>query len=530
MNELRFDFVIIGAGLAGLYSALHAAKFGTVALITKTTLEVSNSYLAQGGIAAAIAEDDSPVMHIGDTLKAGRGLCNRSAVEILINEGKEAIQSLIDMGMPFDIADGKILFGLEGGHSKRRILHAGGDSTGRELVNFILPFVQKNKKIKLFENIFVYQLIGEDESCAGVRCFDLDGQNSFSIASKCIIIASGGASAIYSRTTNPPSSIGEGIFLAYKIGAEVESMEFVQFHPTAFYSERGDSFLISEAVRGEGAFLVNHEGKRFLDRWNSNELSPRDVVAEAIFFELKKNGTPNVFLKLDHLDPAAIKKRFGTIYEEALKNNIDITKDLIPVAPAAHYMVGGIKTGLNGETNISRLYAVGEAASTGVHGANRLASNSLLECLVFSRRAVEHAALNLDSSNSSFKSNYSLSFNEENHELLNLARKRIGQIMWDHVGIVRDKTSLEKALNELCDIENDLKHNDEEYFHRRIRSIIEVAKMITQSALLREESRGCHNRTDFPDEDSHLRKTIVLRKGSAPRLSELQKTLDRKCG
>lgn len=528
MNDHEFDFVIIGTGLAGLYSALNAAKFGTVALITKTTLEISNSYLAQGGVAAAIGEDDSPSFHIDDTLNAGRGLCHNEAVEILINEGKEIIQSLINLGMPFDIADGKMLFGLEGGHSKRRVLHAGGDSTGKELVNFIFPLVMKESRIKVFEKTLVQELISKDENCIGIRCFDLEKQNTFNIFGKCTIIASGGASAIYSRTTNPPSSVGDGITLTYNIGAEIESMEFIQFHPTAFYSSDGKAFLISEAVRGEGAYLVNHNGIRFLAEWNLSELSPRDVVSEAIFRELKNSGKQNVFLKLYHLDSSTVRKRFGTIYHEALKNNIDITKDLIPVAPAAHYMIGGIKTGLNGETNINQLYAVGEVASTGVHGANRLASNSLLECLVFAKRAVEHSSLNLNSLGI-IKNDHTIAIKKENREEFDVIRKVVGEIMWDNVGIIKNKISLENALEQLSEIENKISTDCEEYYHNRIRSIIEVAKMITQSALLREESRGCHNRSDFTHEDSNLQKTIVLRKGSDPRFNELQQTLDKKC-
>jgi len=521
MNENRFDFVIIGAGLAGLYAALNAAKFGTAALITKTTLEISNSYFAQGGIAAAISEDDSTLLHIDDTLKAGRNLCRRDAVDILINEGKEIIHSLIEMGMPFDITDGKISFGLEGGHSKRRVLHAGGDSTGKELVDFILPFVLKEEKIKVYENIFVYELLRKDESCTGIRCFDLNKQKAFNIYGKCIIIASGGGSAIYSRTTNPASSVGEGIFLAGSVGAEIESMEFIQFHPTAFYTEHSDAFLLSEALRGEGAHLVNHEGKRFLEEWNATELSPRDVISKAIFYELQKSGKPNVFLKLDHLDAAKIKKRFGTIYEEVLKNKIDITKDLIPVAPAAHYMVGGIKTGLYGETNIQRLYAAGEAASTGVHGANRLASNSLLECLVFAKRAVEHAAENYQQPINAVELDNQFGKSEQNRITLNQMRMQIGATLWNNVGIVRDASSLKNALSVIEKIEEQIDARSNEYYQSKSRSLVAVAKMICGSALLREESRGCHFRSDFPEEKTSFMKTIVLKKGTDPAFNEL---------
>lgn len=521
MRNYKFDFVIIGAGLSGLFSALNASKYGSVALISKTTLEISNSYLAQGGIAAAIDKEDSPSLHISDTINTGRGLCSHNAVEVLVNEGKEIIQSLIEMGMPFDTVDGKLALGLEGGHSKRRVLHAGGDSTGKELVNFILPMVSKEKKIQVYENILAYELIREDENCSGVKCYDFKRQTVFNIKSSCTIIAAGGAAGLYMRTTNPPSSVGEGISLAYNAGAEIESMEFIQFHPTAFYSGNGETFLISEAVRGEGAYLINHEGKRFLADWDSTELSPRDKVSEVIFLELKKSGRKNVFLDLSHLQPLAIKSRFANIYREALKFNIDITSDLIPVAPAAHYMIGGIKTDLNGETNINHLYAAGEAASTGVHGANRLASNSLLECLVFARRAVEHAARQFAVANYTHKDNLHITVNENHRRSLIAVKGKIGEIMWNDVGIIRTKSSLENALYELAKIEKEIVSNEGEYYSGRIKNMIEVAKMIAQSALLREESRGCHNRADFPEEDLNFQKTIVLRKGKEPQLHKI---------
>ena len=275
-------------------------------------------------------------------------------------------------------------------------------------------------------------------------------------------------------------------------------------------------------MRGEGAYLVNYEGKRFLTNWDSNELSPRDIVSEAIFYELRRSGRKNIFLKLDHLNASVIKTRFNTIYEEALKNNIDITKDLIPVAPAAHYMIGGIKTGLNGETNIKQLYAVGEVASTGVHGANRLASNSLLECLVFAKRSVEHAVSKFGTANRILENKHVITVKEQYREELSKIRKRVSEIMWNNVGIVRNRISLENALEQLSEVENKITVGSEEYYVSRIRSIIEVAKLITQSALLREESRGCHNRADFPNKELNFQKTIVLRNGSKPRFCDLQ--------
>lgn len=526
MKNRSFDFVIIGAGLSGLYSAYQAAKYGTVALINKTTIEISNSYLAQGGIAAAVGDDDTAELHIHNTLETGRGLCNTKAVEILVNEGKEIVLSLIKLGMQFDEVDGKVSLGLEGGHSRRRVLHSGGDSTGMKLVEFLLPLARKEKNVMIFENTFAYELICKDEYCAGVKCYNFEEQNTFSVLGKCVIIASGGAAALYSRTTNPLSSVGDGISLAYNAGAEIESMEFLQFHPTALYAKNGSSFLISEAVRGEGAYLVNHQGKRFLQNWNSDELSPRDEVSTAIFRELDISGEKNVFLKLDHIESASIKNRFGTIYREALKYNIDITKDMIPVAPAAHYMIGGIKTNLNGETNVLRLYAAGEVASSGVHGANRLASNSLLECLTFAKRAVEHAASQLAvSTDYRFEDAGAFYVNENQNTKLLAIRKKIGEVLWNNVGIIRSGSSLKYALQEFELMEKDV-GNEKEYHTGRIKNMIELAGMITESALLREESRGCHNRTDFPEEEPRFLKTIVLKKGSEPEFQRLKQYRD----
>lgn len=547
MKDKSFDFIIIGAGLAGLHAALAAVKHGTVALITKTSLEVSNTYLAQGGIAAVLGKDDSPDFHTADTMNAGREICRHEAVDVLINQGIDNVQSLIKMGMPFNTAGGRFLFGLEGGHSKRRVLHAGKGATGKELVGFLIPLVLKESKVTVFEKTHVDRLIAENDTCKGVHCMALESDTAFVLSGSCILIATGGASAIYSRTTNNTISVGEGISLAYEIGAEIESMEFLQFHPTAFFSETGKPFLISEAVRGEGAHLINHNGERFLDKAGLNELSPRDVVSEAIFNELKDSGRKHVFLALSHLDSKKIKNRFKTIYINCLEENIDFTKENIPVAPAAHYTIGGIKTGLNGETNIKRLYAAGEVASTGVHGANRMASNSLLECLVFAKRAVEHAALNIlrDNGAASIPSSPALfpeiskqkQHSAQAHEgpenvaetpenihsqaRYDKIKAAVGEIMWDNAGIIRDKASLERALSELEKIEQNLKSGSGEYSRKRIISLVEVAKMIVLSALERKESRGCHFRSDFPEKNPNFLGTIILQKNKPPHFHKL---------
>lgn len=511
MERYKFDFVIVGTGLAGLYSALCASKNWKVALITKSTIELSNSYWAQGGIAAAIDKDDSPELHYEDTIKTGRGLCRTDAAEILVNEGRERIFELIKMGMPFDKQNGNIALGLEGGHSKRRILHSGGDATGKEIVGFISKFVENNSNITIFENTLVHKLICNEKTCVGVSAYNWHSKKNNTLTGQ-VILAAGGASAIYQRTTNPHTSVGEGLTLAYDAGAEIESMEFIQFHPTSFYSGTDETFLISEAVRGEGAYIVNEKGKRFLkEQQKKAELAPRDVISEAIYFEMKKSGKPNVYLDLRHLNAKKIKERFSNIYGEALKYNVDITNDLVPIAPAAHYMIGGIKTGLNGETNLNGLFAVGEIASTGVHGANRLASNSLLECLVFAKRAVDFAAQSSNEMNDDVAKKNSFSVNKENEAEYLLHKNEIAKTMTDKVGIVRSKESLtgaEKSFSEKLNFIVD----DNEYYSSRSKNLLEVALLITNAALLRKESRGCHLRSDFPNENEQMKFTIVQKK------------------
>lgn len=519
MKANQFDFVIVGAGLAGLYAALYASQFGRVAVLTKTTLTLSSSYWAQGGIAAAIDPNDSPQLHFEDTIKAGRNLSNKAAVEILVKEGKSRVEELISMGMPFDKDNGKIALGLEGGHSMRRVLHSGGDATGEELVKFVHSFVKKNKNIRILENHYVFRLIISDEECFGVHAYDTKNQESRVIRGNSTIIASGGGSAVYSRSTNPHTSIGEGIPLAFNAGAQIESMEFLQFHPTSFYSVTGETFLISEAVRGEGAYLIDQNGKRFLEEHDTTELSPRDVVSEAIIKEMEKSGTQNVFLDLRHLNSEKIKKRFSNIYGEALKFGIDITKDPVPVAPAAHFMIGGIKTGLNCETNINRLYAIGETASTGVHGANRLASNSLLECLVFGKRAVEHA-LNFnrqDSPHNYSEEKINFFINEENKNIFSVVSKEVADLLWQNAGIIRNGKALQSVLSRLDSYISGTDFSTEEYFGFRKMCLIVLAQLIVKSALIREESRGCHLRKDFTAEEKKFQKTIVMQKGNYPK-------------
>ena len=523
MKTNQFDFAIVGAGLAGLYAALNASQFGSVAVLTKTTLTVSSSYWAQGGIAAAIDPGDSPQLHFEDTIKAGRNLCKKAAVDVMVNEGKVRVEELISIGMPFDKDNGNIELGLEGGHSRRRVLHSGGDVTGEELIKFVHRLVKKNKNIMILENHYVFRLIINNDECVGVHAYDIKNNESRSIYGNSTIIASGGGSAAYSRSTNPHTSIGEGIPMAYDAGAQIESMEFLQFHPTSFYSVTGETFLISEAVRGEGAYLINQNGKRFLEDYNTTELSPRDVVSEAIIMEMEKSGVPNVFLDLRHLDSEKIKDRFSNIYSEALKFGIDITKDLVPVAPAAHFMIGGIRTGLSGETNINRLYAIGETASTGVHGANRLASNSLLECVVFGKRSVEHAN-NFCRQNTLryfIEEKRKFYIKEENQNNFSIISKEIADLLWRDVGIIRNGKKLQSALNVLETYTFAANSSEEEYYTFKKTCLIILAQLIVKAALVRKESRGCHLRNDFKSEEKDFLKTIVLQKGKEPIFADI---------
>jgi len=518
-SELSTDFLIIGSGLAGLYAANYASNFGNVIIVTKSTLIESNSYWAQGGIAAALDPEDSPTFHKEDTINAGRGLCNIQAVDILVKEGKERVLDLIELGMEFDSDEQGLLFGLEGGHSKRRVLHAGGDSTGEKIVEFLISSVSKNPKIKMLELTTVTDLISDEENCCGAWAFDQNSSKYVVIKSATTVLATGGASALFKRTTNPEGSTGEGIDLAYRAGAEIMDMEFVQFHPTAFYTEDGETFLITEAVRGEGAHLVNKDGKRFMGKYHKlGELASRDIVSKAIYNELKESGYNYVYLALSHLERSFIIKRFANIYNLCLKNGFDLTCDLIPVAPAAHYTTGGVRTGLYGETNLKGLYACGEVSCTGVHGANRLASNSLLECIVFAKRAIDGS---LDAAAKSVQSKLEelptiiSDTSKDDEERFNKLKDKIPDENSKILGIVREGDSMYSYIRELGAIKNEAE-NLTGWFKYKITSMVNVSMLIAKSALSREESRGSHIRDDFPDENEELQIHFAVRGDSEP--------------
>lgn len=524
-NRFHCDFLIIGSGLAGLYAALYASRFGKVALMTKSTLEESNSYWAQGGIAAAMDPEDSPLFHLEDTIKAGRGLCNRDAVEILVREGRDRVMDLINLGMKFDSGEKGLELGLEGGHTKRRVLHAGGSSTGKEMVRFLISSVKANKNISIFENTTVVRLVSDGKRCFGALTFKENLGERIVFISKSTILATGGASALYQRTTNPPSAIGEGIALAYRAGAEIVDMEFTQFHPTALYIEGKESFLISEAVRGEGAYLLNHSGSRFMPDYHElAELAPRDVVSRAIFNEMRKSGKNHVFLTLKHLDTDYVKKRFSNIYSVCLKYGIDITKDPVPVSPAAHYTIGGVRTGLMAETNIEGLFACGEVACTGVHGANRLASNSLLECIVFAKRAVDGATQDCkeikgENDSGETVSDFVFSSPPSQKEPFLKLKDTISRLMTENVGIVRNEDGLKKAISNLERIVEEIDVLSG-YYRIKLQNMVEVSSLMARSALLRKESRGTHIREDFPAEDPQWKAHIVWKRDSEPMIIE----------
>ncbi len=525
-----YDYIIAGSGLAGLYAAFCASRYGKVAVITRTKVSDSNTYYAQGGIAAVTDEEDTPKFHFEDTIIAGRGLCNKEAVEILVNEGPERIKEIIEEGMHFDMSGGSLALGLEGGHSMRRVLHAGGDITGRRITEFMIDKIRSNENITLFENHRALEIIKDGNRSVGLRVWNYLISREELFFGKNTILALGGASAIYQRTTNPPNTLGDGVALAYNAGCEIADMEFIQFHPTTIYSKNDKSYLISEAVRGEGAWLINTKGQRFMTAIHPMaELAPRDVVAQAIFKEIQncsavrdRDMPPCVYLTLSHLDPEKIKSRFPHIYQKCAELGIDMT-DRIPVAPAAHYMVGGVKTDLNGKTSIDNLYVCGELASTGLMGANRLASNSLAECLVFGYRAVEHSSKQKESGETGDLFNRCASIkrfykDERGAALYDSIKERIAAIMMQSAGIVRERESLESGLNELSAIEQQidlysaaLDGGDKEYYLYTSRFLIITARLIMTGALTRKESRGGHYRNDYPKESTNLYHTIQIK-------------------
>jgi len=493
------DFIVVGGGIAGLRAAIGLAEAGRVLVVTKQEATESNTQYAQGGIAVALSDDDEVALHLRDTIDAGDGLVNVEAARVLVAEGPQRIQELIEWGTEFDRRGSRLSFTREGAHSRSRILHAHGDSTGREIGRALIARAKANPRIAFTEFEFTADLCVDDGRVTGVSLLAPDGSRN-SVSARAVLLATGGAGQVYSDTTNPSVATGDGIAMAYRAGAATSDMEFFQFHPTALSLPGAPRFLLSEALRGEGALLLNPARERFMPRYHSlAELAPRDVVARAIVQEIaNSSATPGVaYLDLRHLNAAHLRQRFPRIYTTCKQYGVDITSDLTPVRPAAHYLMGGIKTDLSGRSTISGLYAAGEAACTGVHGANRLASNSLLEGLVFGGRVVdsmrEHVRNAAASPGNSSEQKPVASSAAE------IARQ-LRESMWKHAGVIRSKEGLERLHQQIMQWKRSL---GEVAGRQSIeaRNLLTVGELMTRSALAREESRGAHFRSDFPKRD-----------------------------
>jgi len=513
MREESVDFLVIGSGVAGLRAAIELAPRGNVLVVTKDVPTESSTEYAQGGIAVALSDEDEIGIHLEDTLRAGDGLCREEAVRILVEEGPQRIMELISWGAEFDREGTKLAFTREAAHSRKRILHAHGDSTGRELERVLLNKVRTYPSVKKYPFAFTLDLIVMDGECLGAYML-IDGK-VVSLFSGATILATGGAGQVYERTTNPEVATGDGMALAFRAGAILEDMEFIQFHPTSLFKPGAPNFLLSEAMRGEGAMLRNIHGEAFMKNYHPMaELAPRDVVSRAIISEMVKTKSTHVYLDLRHLDRDFVMRRFPRIYSTCLIYSVDITKDLIPVSPAAHYIMGGVRTDLNGATNIKRLYAAGEVACTGVHGANRLASNSLLEGLVFGARAGRAAAETPLSDRGGFRGGLERppSAPAAVPSCIDIegVRRSLRQLMWERVGIIRCEKSLNLAREKLSEWRFIL---DMDFNTRRgleLKNMLTVALMITEAALSRKGSVGGHYRSDFPTrgENWHLHTDI----------------------
>lgn len=531
----QFDFLIIGSGAGGLSAALHAAKHGRVCLITKRSAPESNSSWAQGGIACVKADDDSVEQHVADTLIAGAGLCREDAVRTIVSEGPQRIEDLLELGVDFDqreSPDGHLEFDLtrEGGHTRRRVLHH-QDATGKEITDKLLAAVRAEKKIEVMEGHFAIDLIttaklglvSEDRVLGAYVLEEKTGQVK-AVRSDRIILATGGCGRVYLYTTNPSIATGDGVAMAWRAGASIANMEFIQFHPTCLYHPQKRSFLITEAMRGEGARLVSKDGKEFMQRYDKRgSLAPRDVVARAIDSEIKRTGGPCVYLDISHKPADFIISHFPNIHRTCLEVGIDITKDPIPVVPAAHYQCGGVLTDVNGATTIRGLCAVGEVGCTGLHGANRLASNSLLECLVLAKRSIDLLVRKLPVGKTSAQDYAIPEWRSGNavdvDELVVIYHNwdEIRRLMGDYVSIVRTTKRLQRAAARL----RNLKREVQEFYWNfkvttevlELRNLVETASLIVDCAIRRHESRGLHYTLDYPKlDDARPPMDTVLRR------------------
>jgi L-aspartate oxidase len=526
-----YDFVVIGSGIAGLSFALKAAKHGSVAVITKRKGADTNTAWAQGGIACVTSDEDSFELHVRDTLEAGAGLCNEAVVRMVVTEGPHRIGELMAIGLQFDEREisgyRELDLGKEGGHSKRRVLHV-RDVTGKEIEETLLRQVERESRVELLENHMAVDLItaaklgfAAGDRCLGVYVLDETSGEVQTIRSDRIVLATGGCGKVYLYTTNPDIATGDGLAMAWRASVEIANMEFVQFHPTCLFHPQAKSFLISEAVRGEGGILRNDRGEDFMKRYDARgSLAPRDIVARAIDAEIKRSGARCAFLDITHKSPEFLRERFPHIYETCLRFGIDMSKQPIPVVPAAHYQCGGIRTDVNGATSLPGLCAIGEVACTGLHGANRLASNSLLEGLVMAHRAAAAAIEARSTSNRIIPlPEWKSGDVQDVDEMVVIYHNwdEIRRLMWDYVGIVRTDKRLQRASARLRNLQREIR---EFYWNFKIsvdllelRNLATVAALIVDSALSRKESRGLHYTLDYPEtDDRQFRRDTLLRR------------------
>ncbi len=520
LRRETFDFLIIGSGVAGLSCAVELAPHGSVAVLTKEKIGAGSTQWAQGGIAAALAPEplDSSALHLQDTMEAGAGLCDRDAVRVLVEEGPRQVRQLIARGAHFDTEpSGELKLTREAAHSARRIVHAQGDSTGREVQRSLNAEVLQSEGISVFEDTLTIDLLISDGRCRGALALDENTGELILFCGLATIVATGGLGALYKVTTNPPVLTGDGMAMAYRAGAQLMDMEFVQFHPTSFAKGPDHpKFLISEAVRGEGAILLNAKGERFMPRYHEDaELAPRDVVSRAIALEIHKSDEDWVFLDLTQNTAQQIAARFPTIYATCVAYGIDPAIEPIPVSPAVHYMMGGIRTDLNGASNVPGLLACGECACTGVHGANRLASNSMLEGLVFGIRTV-HAARDMKEKFANTGCDFSVdgaapASVERSAEEIEKARKSLQELMWRYAGLVRDGEGLDKAIALLDELQTTFGQPVAQRDAVELANMIAVSRLVVQASLTRTESRGAHFRSDYAQlDDAHWQKHVVL--------------------
>ncbi|HXH21672.1 MAG TPA: L-aspartate oxidase [Dehalococcoidia bacterium] len=531
-----FDYVIVGSGIAGLYAALMARDHGSVLVLTKGSIDECNTKYAQGGIAAAVGPDDSAELHFEDTIEAGAGLVDEEAARILTSEAADRIADLVQFGVPFDTVDGEVALGREGAHSRPRILHAGGDSTGAH-IELTLSEVARHSRVTILEHSLALEVVIRDGAARGIVALDTRANTTEEFEARHVVLATGGCGQLYKVSTNPPVATADGVALAYRAGAEVMDMEFIQFHPTALRLPGVPVFLISEAVRGEGGRLINSEGRRFMPDYDERaELAPRDIVARAIVSEMAKTGTDRVYLDITHLPAERTAARFPQIRRYCAQYGLDITREPIPVSPAAHYMMGGVRTNSWGETNVGNLYACGEVACTGVHGANRLASNSLLETVVFAKRVVERTLSGTatptppaadarplpDASTEDLKAGIYRPGGEALPRIGAPARAlpfaetplslaALQALMWDKVGIVRSGEGLAEAALTLAMWERSAPPPSDRPSHE-LRNLLTAGRLVTEGALIRQESRGAHYRVDFPHPDDAWRRHIIFRR------------------